>query len=360
MPRRRRQTFPTGFKVLLKDWYGIMGGNLNIGNMEIAHPFLLAPLAGVTDSPFRRICKEKGAALVYSEMVSAKGLYYSDKNTASLLDFHEAEMPLMYQLFGSDEKIMAWSVERLADHKNDAIDINMGCPVPKVVKNGEGAALMRTPEKAASIVAAMVKTEKEVARRLGRRPKPITVKCRMGWDSESINGIEFALRMEEAGASAIAIHGRTRDQYYSGRADWEFISSVKERLSIPLIGSGDIFSGEDAINIIEKTGCDFVMIARGALGNPWIFQEAVSLWEGEGFIEAPHDEEIVKCIESHMELSIKSKGEFHAVREMRKHIGWYVKGRYGAAEIRRRINEAATKKDVMEILEGLLLKGKKG
>lgn len=337
-----------------------MKKKLLIGNVIIENPFLLAPLAGVTDSAFRRVCKSKGAALVYSEMVSAKGLYYNDKNTASLLAFHADEMPMAYQLFGSDAEIMGWAVGKLADHDNAIIDINMGCPVPKVVKNGEGSALMKTPQKAASIVSAMVKAEKQAADRLGRAPKPITVKCRMGWDAESVNGIDFALRMEEAGASAIAMHGRTRDQFYSGEANWEVIAAAKEKLTIPLIGNGDVFSGEDALNMMANTGCDFVMIARGAMGNPWIFQESLSLWKGKTPEGAPDDKQVADCIKKHMNMVIDEKGEKCAIREMRKHVGWYVKGRRGAAEIRRKINNANSEKEVMEVLESLWIKGKKG
>lgn len=333
---------------------------LHIGNVEIAHPFLLAPLAGVTDSAFRRICKRKGAAMVYSEMVSAKGLYYSDKNTAPLLYFSEEETPIAYQLFGSEPEIMAWAVKKLSDRRNVLIDVNMGCPVPKVVKNGEGSALMKTPEAAASVVAAMVKAEREAASETGRTPKPITVKCRIGWDHTSINGIDFALRMEEAGAAAIALHGRTRDQYYSGEADWEILTRAKERLSVPLIGSGDVFSGEDACAMLRETGCDFVMAARGALGNPWIFQEAVALWRGEEKPVRPSEEELRECIKIHMDLVIREKGEAHAVREMRKHVGWYVKGYFGAAEIRRKINSAVSGEEVLEALDNLWIKGKKG
>lgn len=310
-----------------------------IGKIELDHPFLLAPMAGISDSAFRRLCKEQGAALVYSEMISAKGLYYNDKATERLLTFKEEEKPIAYQLFGCDSEIMAWAVDKLSDRENSIIDINMGCPVQKVVKNSEGSALMKTPETAAKIVKAVVKAETICALNNDREPRPVSVKCRLGWDESNINIIEFALRIEDAGAAAITVHARTRKQLYSGKADWEYIADVKRKLSIPVIGSGDILSGEDANRILTETGCDFVMIARGALGNPWIFKDALSLFKGQPASTKPTLEDKLVLILRHLDMLAADKGHNSAVREMRKHISWYVKGIPGAAEIRRRVNK---------------------
>lgn len=320
-----------------------------IGNVTLESPFLLAPLAGITDSPFRRICKEQGAALVYSEMVSAKGLYYDGKKTEQLLDFYPEERPIAYQLFGSEPDIMAWAVEKLADRDNCIIDVNMGCPVPKVAKNGEGAALMKDPDLASEIVSAMVRAEEKAAAKSDRPPKPITVKCRLGWDRNRINLREFAKRMEASGAAALAVHARTREQMYSGKADWSAIAEVKSLLSIPVIGSGDIFTAEDANRMLKETGCDFVMIARGALGNPWIFRDALCLYEGRSSLPLTGDEKI-KVVLRHIDMQIAEKGERQAVLEMRKHIGWYLKGTPGAAELRRRANSAVTAEDLISVL----------
>lgn len=314
----------------------------SIGTLRPAHPFFLAPLAGITDSPFRRLCREQGASLVYSEMVSAKGLYYSDKATAPLLRFSPEEAPIFFQLFGSDPGIMAWAVERLAGRDNAGWDINMGCPVPKVVKNGEGAALMKDPPLAASIVSAMVRAERESALRLERPEKPVTVKCRIGWDRSSVNIRSFAQRMEEAGAAALAVHGRTREEFYSGEADWETIREVADLLSIPVIGSGDVMSGHDANRLLTETGCAYVMAARGALGNPWIFREAVALWEGRSAPPPPTPQEKLDVFLRQLDMTVAEKGEYAAVREMRKHAGWYLKGLPGAAALRQEVNRLAT------------------
>ncbi len=321
-----------------------------IGSITLENPFLLAPLAGITDSPFRRLCKEQGAAMVYSEMVSAKGLYYEGKKTESLLKFYGEETPIAYQLFGSDPDIMAWAVENLSERGNCLIDVNMGCPVPKVAKNGEGAALMKNPLLAAAMVTAMVRAEEQAADRGERQPKPITVKCRLGWDRNQINLKEFALRMEEAGASALAVHARTRDQMYSGKADWEAIARVKEDLSIPVIGSGDVFSGEDANRMLRETGCDFVMMARGALGNPWIFRDALSLYEGHPLPPPPSASEKAIVIARHIVMQTEEKGRHRAVQEMRKHMGWYLKGVPGAAELRRKVNRAKSTEDLLDVV----------
>lgn len=317
------------------------------------NPFFLAPLAGITDSAFRRICKEQGAGLVYSEMISGKGLYYNDKSTEKLLTIHEEEKPVAYQIFGCEPKIMELTAKTLSTRENALLDINMGCPVPKVVKNGEGSALMKKPQLAAEVVAAVVRGEREAAEEQERKPRPVTVKMRIGWDSDSINAVDFAKAMEEAGAAAVAVHGRTREQYYSGTADWSVIAKVKEALSVPVIGNGDVFSGEDALRILRETGCDFVMIARGALGNPWIFREAAALWRGETPPERPDVPQRMETVKRQFNLLMEQKGEYSAVREMRKHMGWYLKGIHGAAQLRQKINGIEHAVELLSEIEGI-------
>ena len=310
---------------------------MRIGNVTLDNPFFLAPLAGITDAPFRRICKEQGAGLVYSEMVSGKGLYYNDKATERLLRIYEDEKPAAIQIFGSEPEIIGFAAKKLAGRENCILDINMGCPVPKVVRNGEGSALLKDPGLAEAVV-------KAAAVNAG---KPVTAKIRIGWDADSINAVEVAKVIEAAGASAIGVHGRTREQYYSGKADWEVIRQVKKAVSIPVIGNGDVFSGRDALRLMEETDCDFVMIARGALGNPWIFREALALWKGETAPPPPNVEEKIELILKHFDLLLAEKGEYAAVREMRKHAGWYLKGIPGSAGLRRQLN-SIVKADILK------------
>lgn len=317
---------------------------IRIGTIELENPFVLAPLAGITDASTRSLAKEQGAALVYSEMISGKGLWYKDKNTERLLNIAEGEEPIFYQLFGSDPEILAHAARELRARRNAGIDLNMGCPVPKVVKNGEGSALLKNPQLIYDLVYAVVQAAE----------KPVTAKIRIGWDADSINAVETAKAIEAAGASAIAVHGRTREQYYTGQADWNMIRKVKEAVSIPVIGNGDVFSGEDANRMLAETGCDLVMIARGALGNPWIFRDALAIWRGEEVPPAPTLEEKVRMMRIHLERMLAEKGEYAAVREMRKHAGWYLKGVHGAAAIRRNINTITSAEELKRTIEEIL------
>lgn len=314
---------------------------MKIGNLQLENPFLLAPLAGVTDGSMRSLCKEQGAALVYSEMVSGKGLFYGDKNTERLLKIYPGEKPIAYQVFGSEPEILAYTAKALQNRENAVLDINMGCPVPKIVKNGEGSALLKNPDLIYALVNAAVK----------ETDKPVTVKIRIGWDDQSINAVENAKAAEAAGASAVAVHGRTREQYYTGHADWKEIRRVKEAVNVPVIGNGDIFSGEDAVRMLKETGCDMVMIARGALGNPWIFRDAVALWEGREKPQPPTNAEKAAMMREHLDRLCREKGEYPAVRQMRKHVGWYLKGVYGSAAIRRKVNEITDVTQLRQIFD---------
>ena len=314
---------------------------LKIGNVLLENSYVLGPMAGVTALPFRLLCKEQGAGLLCMEMVSAKGIFYNNKNTESLLQIHPEEVPVSLQFFGSDPKIVSEMAKRVEERPFSILDINMGCPVPKVVRNGEGSALMKNPKLVYELVSATVKAIK----------KPVTVKIRKGFDDEHINAVEIAKIIEEAGAAAV--HGRTREQYYSGKADWEIIRQVKEAVSIPVIGNGDVTSGEKAIAMREQTGCDGVMIARGAQGNPWIFSELLEYERTGRLPDRPDVEEIKQTMLRHARLQIEYKGDFTGIREMRKHVAWYTKGLHGAARLRDQINQVESYAELENLLTSL-------
>lgn len=314
---------------------------LKIGSVELNNPFILAPMAGVCDLPFRLLCKEKGAAMVCTEMVSAKAIYYNNKNTKELLTIDKNEGPVSLQLFGSEPKLMAEMAKRIEEIPFDILDFNMGCPVPKVVNNGEGSALMKNPVLAGHIIEAMANAIS----------KPVTVKIRAGFDAEHINAVEIAKIAENSGASAITVHARTREQYYSGKADREIIRLVKEAVSIPVIGNGDIDCYESAKHMLEYTGCDGVAIGRGAEGNPWIFEELNAKYAGLDY-NKPSLEEVKEMIMRHARMLIDYKGEYIGIREMRKHAAWYTAGFKGASKLRGRLNEASSIESLEEIIMG--------
>ena len=314
---------------------------LKIGDVTLPNNLILAPMAGVTDLPFRLLCKEQGAGLLCMEMISAKAILYKNKNTQSLLAIDEREKPVSLQLFGSDPDIMAQIAKEIEDRPYDILDINMGCPVPKIVNNGEGSALMKNPKLVGEIIEKVVKATK----------KPVTVKFRKGFDNDHINAVEIAKIAESSGAAAVAVHGRTREQYYSGKADWDIIRQVKEAVSIPVIGNGDLLTAEDVIAMKEQTNCDGFMIARGAQGNPWIFKQILHYFETGEHLAKPSIEEVADMILRHGKMMIDFKGEYTGVREMRKHAAWYTAGYHNSSKLRVKFNAVESYEDMQELLD---------
>lgn len=316
---------------------------LAIGNVTLDNNIILAPMAGVTDLPFRLLCSEQGAGLSCMEMVSAKAIMYKNKNTESLLEIHPEEGPVSLQLFGSDPKILGEMARQVEDRPFDILDINMGCPVPKVVNNGEGSALMKEPKLVEEIVSAVAKAVN----------KPVTVKIRKGFNDTCVNAVEIARIAEASGAAAVAVHGRTREQYYAGKADWEIIARVKSNLSIPVIGNGDVTDGASAKAMLEQTGCDGVMVGRAARGNPWIFRQIISYLRDGTVMPGPDKEEIKATILRHARLQLECKGEYTGIREMRKHVSWYTFGMPDSARMRRSINMAESFGELERLVIGM-------
>ena len=314
---------------------------MKIGNVTLENNIILAPMAGVTDLPFRLLCKEQGAGLLCMEMVSAKAIYYNNKNTEALMEIDDRERPVSLQLFGSDADIMSEMAKRIEEKPFAILDINMGCPVPKVAGNGEGSALMKNPALVREIVSKVVKAIE----------KPVTVKIRKGFDEEHVNAVEIAKIIEDCGAAAVAVHGRTREQYYSGKADWDIIRQVKEAVSIPVIGNGDVTGPESAKKMIEETGVDGIMIGRAARGNPWIFKQIREYLESGVLPEKPSLEEVREMMLRHARMQLECKGEYTGIREMRKHVAWYTAGYPNSARLRAKINEVETYEELTELLK---------
>ena len=315
---------------------------MKIGNVTLENNIIMAPMAGVSDLPFRLLCRREGAGLTCMEMVSAKAIYYNNKNTESLLEIAPGEDSVSLQLFGSDPKIMAEMAKRIEERPFKILDINMGCPVPKIVNNHEGSALMKDPKLVYEIVSAVSKAI----------DKPVTVKIRKGFDDAHVNAVEIARAAEEGGAAAIAVHGRTREQYYAGLADRGIIKAVKEAVSIPVIGNGDIADGKSAEAMLRETGCDGVMVGRACEGNPFVFREIRAYLEGREYVP-PTPDEIRNTILEHARLQLEYKGEYIGVREMRKHLSWYLKGFEGAAGLRKKINEMTSMDELTRVVESI-------
>lgn len=315
-----------------------------IGNVKTENNVCLAPMAGVNDMAFRLICKGFGCGLVFTEMISAKGLYYKNENTFNLTRTDVKEKPVAFQVFGREPEIMAYSAAELEQLGADIIDINMGCPTPKIVNNGDGCALMKEPELAGKIIASVTRAV----------DIPVTVKIRKGWDDDNINAVEIALIAEENGAKAIIVHGRTRQQFYGGKADWNIIKEVKHNTTIPVIGNGDIINPDDAKKIIEETNCDGVMIGRGAQGNPWIFKRTLTYLRTGNLITEPTAEEKIQMMITHLNKVIEIKGEYTGVKEMRKHIAWYLKGLPNSNNVKNQLFGIVDKKKVCELLTDYL------
>ena len=316
---------------------------MTIGNITLDDNIILAPMAGVSDLPFRLLCHEQGAGLVCMEMISAKAILYHNRNTESLLEIHPQEGPVSLQLFGSDPAIMADIAARIEDRPFQILDINMGCPVPKIVGNGEGSALMKNPLLAGQIIEAVVKA-------VG---KPVTVKIRKGFDEEHVNAVEMAHVAQESGAAAVAVHGRTREQFYSGKADWDIIRQVKQAVSIPVIGNGDVVDGKSALALLQQTGCDGIMIGSACQGNPWIFREVKNFLESGQICPRPTNREIVDTILRHARLQLQYKGEYIGIREMRKHVSWYSAGVPNSARFRAEINAMESMEELMDAVSAV-------
>ena len=315
--------------------------SLKIGNVTLENNLILAPMAGVTDLPFRLLCKEQGAGLICTEMISAKAIYFKNKNTETLMEIDERERPVSLQLFGSDPDLMAEIARQIEPRNFDILDINMGCPVPKVVNNGEGSALMKNPKLVHEIVS---KVSKAIE-------KPLTIKIRKGFTEDCVNAVEIAKIAENAGAAAIAVHGRTREQYYAGTADWDIIRQVKEAVSIPVIGNGDVDSPQKAEALVRETGCDGIMIGRAVQGNPWLFSRILHYQKTGEILPKPELEEVKETILRHAKMQLEYKGNYTGMREMRKHVAWYTTGMPHSASVRRMVNEVESYEQLEELVE---------